>query len=67
MEFYRVTLQSQNEGSRSFAFKAKDFEEAIQIGSEFAKDMNVAPGHEWYSHDVMPFDLDGHMMELCTF
>ena len=66
MGFYKVKLQSRNEGSRSFAFKAKDFEEAIQIGSEFAKDMNDE-GHEWYSHDVMPFDLDGHMMELCTF
>ena len=63
MEFWRVTLQSENEGSRSFVFEAEDMFDAIQIGSAFADDM----GEEWDDYEIAPLDLDGSIMELCTF
>ena len=63
MDFYRITLQSENEGSRSFVFEAEDMFDAIHIGSVFADDM----GEEWNDYDVEPLDLDGSIMELCTF
>lgn len=63
MDFYRITLKSENEGSRSFVFGAEDMLDAIHIASVFADDM----GEEWDDYDVEPLDLDGSIMELCTF
>ena len=63
MDFYRITLQSENEGSRSFVFGAEDMFDAIHIASVFADDM----GEEWDDYDVEPLSLDGSIMELCTF
>ena len=63
MDFYRITLQSENEGSRSFVFEAEDMFDAIQIGSVFADDM----GEEWDDYGVTPLDLDGFILELCIF
>ena len=63
MDFYRITLQSENEGSRSFVFEAEDMLDAINIGDVFARDM----GAEWFDYDVEPLSLDGVIMELCTF
>ncbi len=63
MEFWRVTLQSENEGSRSFAFEAEDVRDETNIGNVFAADM----GEEWFDCEIAPLDLDGSIMELCTF
>jgi hypothetical protein len=61
--FYRITLKSENEGSRSFVFGAEDMLDAIHIASVFADDMC----EEWDDYDVEPLSLDGSIMELCTF
>lgn len=63
MDFYRITLESENEGSRSFVFEAEDMLDAINIGGVFARDM----GEEWFDYGVEPLSLDGAIMELCTF
>ncbi len=64
--FYRVTMQFDGT-SRSFVF----YEEDHDVVSEFAKAsefaQELADDMEALSHEVAVLDLEGAVMELCTF
>ena len=62
-KFYRFTIDSKNEGSRSFVYEAEDDREAEKVANQIAAEF----GDEWALREWMPLTLDGYAMELCTF
>ena len=61
--FYRFTIESENEGSRSFVYEAEDDVEAQKVANQIANDF----GDEWKLRGWAPLYLDGYAMELCTY
>ena len=62
-KFYRFTIDSENEGSRSFVYEAEDDRDAEQVANQIAADF----GEEWELRSWAPLELDGCVMELCTY
>ena len=61
--FYRFTIDSENEGSRSFVYEAEDDHEAEKVANQIAAEF----GDEWELREWAPLTLDGYAMELVTF
>jgi hypothetical protein len=61
--FYRFTIDSENEGSRSFVYDAEDEVEAEKVANQIAFEF----GDEWELREWAPLTLDGYAMELVTF
>ena len=61
--FYRFTIDSENEGSRSFVYEAEDDREAEKVANQIAAEF----GDEWQLREWAPLALDGYAMELCTY
>ena len=61
--FYRFTMESENEGSRSFVYEAEDDRDAEQRANQIAELF----GDEWKLREWAPLHLDGYAMELCTY
>ena len=61
--FYRSTIESKNEGSRSFVYEAEDDVEAQKVANQISAEF----GDEWALREWAPLTLDGYTMELCTF
>ena len=62
-KFYRFTIDSENEGSRSFVYEAEDNREAEKVANQIAAEF----GDEWALREWAPLTLDGYAMELCTY
>ena len=62
-KFYRFTIDSENEGSRSFVYEAEDDREAEKVANQIA----AVVGDEWELREWAPLALDGYAMELCTY
>ena len=62
-KFYRFTIDSENEGSRSFVYEAEDDREAEKVANQIAAEF----GDEWGLREWAPLALDGYAMELCTY
>lgn len=60
--FYRLTIESKNEGSRSFAYEAEEDVEAQKVANRITAEF----GDEWSLREWAPLYLDGYM-ELCTY
>lgn len=60
--FYRLTIESENEGSRSFVYEAEDDVEAQKVANQISAEF----GDEWGLREWAPLYLDGYM-ELCTY
>ena len=61
--FYRFTIESENEGSRSFVYEAEDDREAEKVASQISAEF----GDEWGLREWAPLYLDDYAMELCTY
>lgn len=61
--FYRFTIESENEGSRSFVYEAEDHVEAQKVANRISAEF----GDEWKLRGWAPLHLDSYAMELCTF
>lgn len=61
-KFYRFTIDSENEGSRSFVYEAEDDVEAQKVANRISAEF----GDEWSLREWAPLYLDGYM-ELCTY
>ena len=66
-KFYRFTIDSENEGSRSFVYEAEDDREAEKVANQIAAEFAAEFGDEWGLREWAPLTLDGYAMELCTF
>lgn len=60
--FYRFTMDSEDEGSRSFVYEAEDDVEAQKVANRISAEF----GDEWSLREWAPLYLDGYM-ELCTY
>lgn len=60
---YRVTLQSENEGARTFVFELSEGEELEKVAKEIAE--NWAP-QGWALSEFGPLELGKNVMELIT-
>ena len=63
INFYRFTMDSEDEGCRSFVYKAEDDREAEKVANQIVAEF----GDEWRLREWAPLTLDGYAMELCTF
>ena len=61
--FYRFTIESENEGSRSFVYEAEDDVEAQKVANQISAEFD----DEWKLREWAPLHLDGYAMELCTY
>jgi len=61
--FYRFTIESENEGSRSFVYEAEDDVEAQKVANRIANDF----GDEWGLREWESLYLDNYVMELCRY
>ena len=61
--FYRLTIESENEGSRSFVYEAEDDVEAQKVANQISAEF----GDEWGLREWAPLYLDDYAMELCTY
>ena len=62
-KFYSFTIDSENEGSRSFVYEAEDDREAEKVAKQIAAEF----GDEWQLREWVPLALDSYAMELCTY